>query len=252
MSFVASADGRWLWNGHRWKAVNLNQEQIDFYNDHNTEIYEGLHEDPVGDPEAIELDEIELNSAEDAPLLEETSFSATPGLAEAGGIAGTSGAGTLAPGAGTIAAGVGVAAGTVIAGTVAGVLSSSDDSDHTDPVVSFPGHHYIGPGNTITDTDPVDTDDIIAREHDIAYNNANSGSDIQEADHNSANEFLTDAIHNNNPHSVAGYIGLKTKEQIEKHTGVLYGLSPTGKQWVDIVGDGILIIGQISVLIGTL
>ena len=218
MSHIVTEDGTWQWSAgsRRWKKVTpaWDSEEVHFIN----ENWEGLDEVPL-DPEQIELDEIELNSSDTAPLLEETSFSATPALAEAGG---TLGIGTAsAPGLGAVATGAGIAAGTVLAGTVAGVFNSSEN-EHQDPIVSIPDHRYIGPGNTVDSAEPVDLDDLIAREHDIAYERAETQQDIQEADREGANEFLTDALFNNNPHSALGYIGLKTKEQIEKRIGVQY------------------------------
>lgn len=172
--------------------------------------------------EEIQLDEIEINSSDTTPLLEETSFSATPALAEAGGVA--AGTSAAAPSVGTVVTGVAVTAGLITIGTTVGLLSSDSDntSDHQDPVVSLPDHRYIGPGNTVDETEPVDVDDDIAREHDIAYEKANTQEDVQEADRQGASEFLSDVIHNNNPHSIAGYIGLKAKEKVESVLGVQY------------------------------
>nr|QOD39531.1 VP [uncultured densovirus] len=172
--------------------------------------------------EEIQLDEIEINSSDTTPLLEETSFSATPGLAETGGVvaAGTS----AAPSAGTVITGVAITATVITIGTTVGLLSSDTDTNtvHEDPVVSLPDHRYIGPGNTVDDTLPVDVDDDIAREHDINYEKAQTQEDVQEADRQGASEFLSDVIHNNNIHSVAGYIGLKAKEKVESVIGVQY------------------------------
>jgi hypothetical protein len=195
---------------------------------------EVLNENQIYNPEVIEnieLDEIELNSPYETEPLIETSFSATPALAEAGGIAGA--AGSTLPSAGAIVTGVSIAGATVVLGTTAGVLSNrNSDTTHKDPVVSLPGHHYIGPGNTIDDISPIDVDDHIAREHDIRYENARTQEDIHEADREGANEFLTDIIHNQNLHSVAGYIGLKAKEGVERVVGVQYPsnlpISPSG------------------------
>ncbi|ARI46484.1 structural protein [Ambidensovirus CaaDV1] len=178
--------------------------------------------------EEVELNDLdEINLSEEAPLLEETSFSATPALAEAGGVLGTSAAAS-GPGTGAVVTGVAIGAGIITVGTTVGVLSnrnsdsSESSSTHKDPIVSIPDHRFIGPGNTVDDTPPVDVDDDIALEHDIRYENAQSQQDIQDADRDAANDFLTDAIHNNNPHSVVGYIGLKGKEKIESIIGVQY------------------------------
>lgn len=95
-------------------------------------------------------------------------------------------------------------------------------------MVSLPDHHFLGPGNTVSNVKPVDTDDHIALDHDIAYDRAKVPEDIRKADEKSAGEFLTDVIENQNPHSVIGYIGLKTKQKVEEIVGVQYPkLSPT-------------------------
>nr|QOD39559.1 VP [uncultured densovirus] len=177
-------------------------------------------EEPAG--EAIELDEVEIN--ESAPLLEE-SFSATPGLAEAGGVAGTAVGGTVGSGIsvpGSILVGGGILGG-IGAGTGIAISQSDSEPDsHIDPVVSLPGHRYIGPGNTVDSIEPVDSDDAIAKDHDIAYEHAKTQEDVQDADRVGAHEFLTDALFNQNPHSIAGYIGLKGKEKAESVIGVQY------------------------------
>nr|QOD39600.1 VP [uncultured densovirus] len=217
MSHVVSADGHWQWNGHRWKRVvdefgnasQWNSEEIEWLNE-NQPIYE--RNQPL-DPEQIELDEIELNTAEDTPLLE-----SGVGLAETGGVSAVGAA--AAPSTASVATAAVIAGATIIGGVTTGILSS--DEDHRDPTVGLPGHHYVGPGNTISDTSPVDTDDSIARHHDIAYENAQSQQDIQDADRESASDFLTDVIHNNNLHSAVGYVGLKAKETVESAVGVQY------------------------------
>ena len=127
------------------------------------------------DPVEIQLDEIELN--EHDPLLE----TAPTGLVETGF---TSAAGAAsAPSSSAIAAGILTGAGIVAGGITAGVLSNNnndnDDDEHTNPVFSLPGHKYIGPGNTITNIQPIDEDDHIAYDHDIAYEKAKTQKDIQ-------------------------------------------------------------------------
>nr|QTE04119.1 MAG: capsid protein [Emberiza tristrami parvoviridae sp.] len=89
------------------------------------------------------------------------------------------------------------------------------------PVIPF--HKYIGPGNTLNEGDPVDFDDYLAQQHDQAYENANSESDIQEADRHTANDFLSHFVEGNY-HSGLGALGLGLKSQVEKYTGVLYGM----------------------------
>lgn len=166
--------------------------------------------------EEVQLDDFEVNTGDDVPLIEETSFSE---LAEAGGVTTT---GTVAAPSTTtaIGTGVGIGLGTIAIGTTIGVINKEDG--HKDPVVSLPDHRYIGPGNTIDDTEPVDLDDSIAKEHDINYEKAKTQEDVQEADRQGADEFLSDFIDNKNPHSAIGYIGLKAKEKFESIVGVQY------------------------------
>nr|QUS52535.1 VP2 [Mute swan feces associated ambidensovirus 3] len=197
----------------------------------------------------IELNEIYTNDAygweaaadvgEAAPTVE-TAFAgaateATPliggGAGAVGGILGTSGA-TAGSGFGAVVTGGIISAGAVIIGTTAGLLTgtASDDTtddlfmtddDHQDPVVSLPDHRYIGPGNTVDEAPPVDTDDTIAREHDVRYEEAKTQEDIQKADEIGINEFVDDAIEGN-VHSAVGAIGLGIKKKIEQYTGVIY------------------------------
>lgn len=217
IGFIRAGDNLYLSGEEPLLEEFVNSSDIESFSD---VVYENAN---VGqDFEEINLDTFEINTAETATAV---------GTSAGAGAVGTSAAGiaAAAPSIPAIVTGVAVAAGVVTIGTTLGVLSNNPETDHTDPVVSFPDHKYLGPGNTVDNTPPVDTDDEIAREHDIAYERARTDEDIHEADHNSANEFLTDAIANNNPHSVAGYIGLKAKETIERQTGVIYG-SPTGKQ----------------------
>nr|QOD39572.1 VP [uncultured densovirus] len=198
--------------GHLKRITESDVERI---SESNFQSYgpfdEEVHFDIADTLEEVALDDIEIS--ESTPLLD---FSATPSLAEAGGIAAVG-----APATSTVGAAVGVGVGTVLVGSTIVAINTEDDK-HKDPVVSLPGHKYIGPGNTIDDTQPIDVDDSIAREHDINYENAKTQEDIQEADKHGADDFLSDVIDNHNPHSVVGYIGLKAKEAFEKTVGVQY------------------------------
>lgn len=136
-------------------------------------------------------------------------------------------AGVSAP---TIAGGA-LAAGITGAAVTGAIVASQQDDQHTDPIVSIPGHHYLGPGNSIDEVGPIDIDDDIARDHDIAYSRAQNEQDIHDADDFATNEFLTDAFINGNPHSILGAAGLGFKSAVEKQVGVIYGLSP-GKEWL--------------------
>lgn len=80
----------------------------------------------------------------------------------------------------------------------------------------YPGHNYLGPGNTINEGEPIDTDDAIAREHDIAYNRARNNEDIFNADNIAIEKFSKDAYDTGNIHSVVGAVGLSAKHLVEK------------------------------------
>jgi hypothetical protein len=100
-----------------------------------------------------------------------------------------------------------------------------DESAHDPPPQSkfvLPGHRYIGPGNPLNNGQPVDSDDAIAKTHDIAYNNAETAEDVRAADRKAIGEFAHDAYHNLNPHSALGAAGLGVKYGVESLTGVIY------------------------------
>lgn len=82
---------------------------------------------------------------------------------------------------------------------------------------SFPGHHYLGPGNSLDTAPPVDRDDAIAQDHDRAYANAHNALDIFEADHEAIAEFNRDWQDTYNVHSLIGAVGLSSKNFVEEH-----------------------------------
>nr|QTE03993.1 MAG: capsid protein [Motacilla cinerea parvoviridae sp.] len=84
--------------------------------------------------------------------------------------------------------------------------------------VLFPGHNYLGPGNPIDDAQPVDEDDRIAREHDIAYARARTREDVETAD----NEAIDQFAESGNLHGVVGALGLEVKKTWENVFGQTY------------------------------
>ncbi|KAL3242217.1 hypothetical protein MRX96_021437 [Rhipicephalus microplus] len=54
----------------------------------------------------------------------------------------------------------------------------------------FPGHRFLGPGNTLRNGDPVNEDDGIAKSHDEVYERATRHEDVFAADQASAALFL--------------------------------------------------------------
>nr|QTE03787.1 MAG: structural protein [Emberiza spodocephala parvoviridae sp.] len=87
----------------------------------------------------------------------------------------------------------------------------------------YPGHKYLGPGNSVNNGDPVDRDDLIAEEHDRAYADGETDSDVRAADRVAIGNFAEDYIHNFNPHSAVGGLGLAAKYIGESVLGVQYG-----------------------------
>lgn len=87
----------------------------------------------------------------------------------------------------------------------------------------FPSHNYLGPGNKLSNGSPVDTDDLIAQEHDLAYECAKEENDIYRADENTIFAFIIDWVKNKSWHSGVGAIGLVLKHLTEVVIGkVLY------------------------------
>lgn len=91
-------------------------------------------------------------------------------------------------------------------------------------IMQVPFHKYVGPGNKLTEGDPVDSDDIIARLHDYAYEYGL----VHESDRHFAIDFFWDSIINSNWHSNIGSIGLLFKYYLEEIIGVQYPqMAPT-------------------------
>lgn len=90
------------------------------------------------------------------------------------------------------------------------------------PVIPY--HKYLGPGNELSAGEPVDTDDLIALEHDRAYHSAKKQSDISNSDLHAINDFVGD-FQSGNLHSAVGALGLGIKYGAEKLLGPLYGMS---------------------------
>ena len=98
----------------------------------------------------------------------------------------------------------------------------------------LPGSNYIGPGNTLNSGNPTNQFDLITFSHDNQYNNAESDSDIIQAD----KEFLKSAYESvpcNTLESIHKYVslfGIGVKYNVESLTGVLY---PKLQVWLIII-----------------
>nr|QOD39455.1 ORF1 [uncultured densovirus]QUS52540.1 VP2 [Mute swan feces associated ambidensovirus 4] len=235
MSFPVSPDGRWQWNGRHWKTVtpSWDSEQVSILNENNSSFFEDI----PANPEEIEFSH--FVGQEDTPLLEQIDGIIDAGGAIETGVAGgftSSATAAAAPGITAIGTGIVGTVATVGTGILTGLLSGgggSDDSsteestpdreeDHSDPIVSIPDHRFIGPGNDISDTVPVDEDDAIARDHDIDYSKAKTQKDIQRADDIAINRFSTDFVNTGNIHSAIGAAGIGLKRVVEAGIGVQY------------------------------
>lgn len=156
------------------------------------------------------------------PIEEETSFSIdipeavgeTTGLLSSAAV-GAGGATVSATGFSI--ANVGIGAGAILGAGAIGYIAHKVSSGAT-----LPGHHYIGPGNTLQGQIPVDKDDEIAKEHDEAYATAKTSQDVINADKKAIDKFSEDYTKNGNLHSLIGKTGLSIKTAVEKHIGVIY------------------------------
>jgi hypothetical protein len=97
------------------------------------------------------------------------------------------------------------------------------------PLITLPGHSYLGPGNSLSGQTPLDLDDSIAQEHDLAYAHAVNPKDIEEADNIFIHDSISDVLETGNIHSIIGGVGIAAKKAIEKVTGPLY---PNLGKWV--------------------
>ena len=157
------------------------------------------------------------------PIEEETSFSVnipeateTTSLLSSGAIGAETGV-VGGAAAGVAASDIGLGAGAVIGSGVIGYLGHKLISGLT-----YPFHHYLGPGNPLENNKPVDRDDEIAEEHDKAYAKAQSSLDVINADKKAIDHFSEDFEKNGNLHSLIGKTGLQIKTAIEQRFGVIY------------------------------
>ncbi|XP_011643397.1 uncharacterized protein LOC105431110 [Pogonomyrmex barbatus] len=84
----------------------------------------------------------------------------------------------------------------------------------------LPGHRYLGPGNAVRNGPPVDTDDAIARKHDLLYEI--QPENVSAADSVAVDEFIEDFQRSGNFHSLIGGVGLQVKRSFENIYGQQY------------------------------
>lgn len=80
----------------------------------------------------------------------------------------------------------------------------------------YPGHNYLGPGNSLQNGTPVDRADNIARVHDYDYFKAKTKQDIFRSDLKAIKEFKADYTNKFNLPSWVGEKGLIIKHGFEK------------------------------------
>lgn len=255
MTTLVSADGRWQWNGRRWKAVTNAEGEVQPWTQAEAANITELNTSPGYQASSI------LTADEEAALesaLAETSFFQSAGTSVEGGaivgdasgpvlgettalLGAETGAvtvgGTIPVAGGATAVAAGGSTGTTILGAgAAGILalggaiiggtlgsgSGKEKNPDRNKGYTLPGHHFVGPGNDADDEDPVDKDDEIAKKHDHAYKNALTHDDIRKADEVAIKEFHDDWKKTGNIHSLIGRVGIQLKHAAEGKTGVKY------------------------------
>lgn len=211
----------WYSTHDQWgRPRGSNQPYFDRYNNPGESI-------ELGRPTEVAIDVgpddssvfSETSFTENTPLLSapvETIATAGSATSAATGTAGSLGTAT--------AVGLTTLGGAGTAATAYGIYKATQGQGGADEKggLNLPGHKYIGPLNKNDRGAAVDEDDIIAEEHDKAYQSAKTKQDVSVADDKAFNDFLTDWIENGNWHSLIGAIGLKGKTYVEKLTGQLY------------------------------
>nr|QTZ83149.1 MAG: hypothetical protein 2 [Emberiza rustica ambidensovirus] len=88
--------------------------------------------------------------------------------------------------------------------------------------LTLPNSDFIGPGNPIPIGAAKNPSDQIAKEHDVAYQNAKHVDDIKKADLEAIKAFNTEYSKSGDTYAKVGEIGLNIKSKIEEHIGVQY------------------------------
>lgn len=147
------------------------------------------------------------------------------------GSAGIGGSNILAGGAASVVAGAGL-----------GALLSTVGNRYKDKGAVLPGTDYVGPGNKINIDAPRHASDVIAKGHDIGYEDiiqrARAGQlseeefarNIEQLDTEAIEKFAENFRTSGEWQSFVGRWGLYLKNRIEQVTGPLYPSFP-GKLW---------------------
>nr|QTE04089.1 MAG: putative structural protein [Tarsiger cyanurus ambidensovirus] len=159
------------------------------------------------EPDPVEID-IPLELAESTPLL---------GTA-AGGGALLGGTGSALGTGGTAA--TGILGATVLGAGAYGVKKLVDRAETKG--YTLPESEYIGPGNPIPIGAAKNPSEQIAKEHDLAYTNAKTHSDVQSADREAYTKFRDEYHKSGDYYAKIGQLGLQAKAGIENIIGVQY------------------------------
>lgn len=123
--------------------------------------------------------------------------------------------------------GVSTGAGVIVGGAIVGGVLGSILTKRGSGIV-LKGSEFIGPGNPV-DTNPARSRaDQVAKEHDIAYGEAQKAQEVIAADERAIAGFREAYAEDGNYHAKIGEIGLTLKKNVEKLTGILYPPIKTG------------------------
>lgn len=96
---------------------------------------------------------------------------------------------------------------------------------------TWPGHNFLGPGNTVYKSDaPTDDVDLDALIHDLKYELATNPEEIRQADRDALHDFVNDYEKNGEFAELAGIIGIGIKYGFESLVGVQYPRNMSGPQ----------------------
>ena len=82
---------------------------------------------------------------------------------------------------------------------------------------NWPGYNYLGPGNSISNVEPINSVDDVAREHDIAYGGSKTYEDIMNADRIAIEKFRIEYEKTGKLPAKVAELVLRAKTTVEKH-----------------------------------
>ena len=114
----------------------------------------------------------------------------------------------------------GVLGGTLLGAGAYGIKKLTDRTSEKGLVL--PNSEFIGPGNPIHIGAAKNPAEQIAKDHDLAYTNAKTHSDVQSADREAYYKFRDEYHKSGDYYAKIGQLGLQAKYGIEKVIGVQY------------------------------